>query len=193
MSEKNTDKVIETLDQYVDGENVYYTSGEVAGMVGLTRDMVRYYTNEFSEFINPEKTNGGHLRYHAEDIELLRLILSLLKKHTPSEIKIILSDKDVKMVYSNVGDEQQGLLKLLLENNKYLASQIAEDLDKRILESQSFLLEQKQEKLDLHDELIAEMNDIKKENQELKNILLNVLEKMDDKPKRKGFLGLFKS
>lgn len=189
MDNEIINEVVETADTYVEGDNIYYTSGDVAGMVGLSRDMVRYYTKEFEEFIKPEKTSGGHLRYSGEDIEVLRLIISLLKKHTPAEIKILMRDNDVKMVYNNVGDEYHGLLKLLLENNKYLADLLAESIGDKIIKPQMMLLEQNDGR---YNELVTEISELKKENQELKDILLNLIDKIDDASKKRSFWNRFK-
>lgn len=180
---------LDSNEAYVEGKNIYYTSGEVAKMVGISRDMVRYYTDEFKEFMNVEKTKGNHLRYKGEDIETLRLILTLLKKHTPAETKAILSDKDVRLVYANTGDEEQGFLKLLMMNNKYLADQLNNLLTQT---SQALMIERKESEDAKYEKLINEMVELKEENKELKNMLYNVLEKLDETNKKKGFLGIFK-
>lgn len=195
MNSQENNDIIETIDStdsYVDGEDVYYTSGQVASMIGISRDLVRYYTNEYEEFLNPDRTKGGHLRYRGDDIETLRLILSLLKKHSAAETKSILRDKDVKLIYANSGDEEKGMLKILFENNKYLADLIIERLENSVaIKQQELLIEQKEKENIIYEELLDNIKSLKEENQEMKNIILEILNKEESK-RRKGLFGLFK-
>jgi len=181
------DIVEDYIDSYVEGENITYTSGDVAKIVGISRDMVRYYTVEFEEFIMPDKTTGGHLRYKSKDIDILKLILSLLKTHTTAEIKELLRDKDIKTVYENVGDEYHGLLKLLLENNKYLADLLVKGLSEKLMYHKIMMLEQKQKEEELYNTIIKELDYLKKENEELKELIKKAFKKEEESRNKRGF------
>lgn len=179
-------------ESYVEGDNVFYTSGQVAEMLDLNRDMVRYYTNEFSEFVNPEKTKegkGGHLRYHGADIETLRLILSLLKNNTPAETKAILNDKDVRLIYAGSGDQEKGFIKILTENNKHLAEIITNIIETKYLPEQKLLLEQKQLDDEKYEHILEELRQVKSENEEMRDLMKTYFEQQN---KKKGIFKFFK-
>jgi DNA-binding transcriptional MerR regulator len=59
---------------------LYYSIGEVAKMFNLNDATLRYWEKEFSNIINPRKTNSGARLYKKEDIEDIRLIHHLLKE-----------------------------------------------------------------------------------------------------------------
>ena len=39
----------DNTDYYVEGEDVIYTTGEVANMLGISRDKLRYHIKDFDE------------------------------------------------------------------------------------------------------------------------------------------------
>lgn len=196
----NSEDQKETSDSYVEGDDVYYTSGDLEGMLGVKRDLIRYYTNEYIEFLNPDKTKGGHLRYKGEDIATLRLIFQLLKTHSTAETKAILRDKDVRIVYANQDSENSGLLKLLMENDKYLISEITKYITELLMPlKEQLLLEQNK----AEDTLADEVESLREENRKLKQQieanneqtnkkLDDILATMEKKDKKKGIFGIFK-
>ena len=60
-------------------EKLYWTIGEVAGLLGENVSAVRFWTNSFPELLKPVRTAKGDRRYTADDIETLRQIRFLLK------------------------------------------------------------------------------------------------------------------
>ena len=58
-------------------EKVKYSIGQVSELLGLRQSVLRYWEMVFPG-LNPEKTAGGTRRYSHEDIDLLRLIKTLL-------------------------------------------------------------------------------------------------------------------
>lgn len=60
-------------------EKLYYTIGEVAGMMKVSSSLVRYWSNEFSRYIRPKRNAKGNRLYRSEDIEALKQIHHLVK------------------------------------------------------------------------------------------------------------------
>ena len=58
-------------------EKLYYSIGEVCGILDLEAHVLRFWEEEFSE-LKPEKSDGGTRRYRKKDIELLKRINHLL-------------------------------------------------------------------------------------------------------------------
>jgi len=62
-------------------EKIYYTIGEVAGMLGESASLVRFWANSFPRFIKPTRTSKGNRQFTASDIEALRKIHFLVKEN----------------------------------------------------------------------------------------------------------------
>lgn len=60
-------------------QKLFYTIGEVAGMLGENVSLVRFWTNTFSKELNPSRTSRGARQYTAGDIETLKQIHYLVK------------------------------------------------------------------------------------------------------------------
>ena len=60
-------------------EKLYYSIGEVAGILGESVSLVRFWSNSFPKFIKPQRNAKGNRLYTAEDIEVLKQILFLVK------------------------------------------------------------------------------------------------------------------
>ena len=56
-----------------------YTMGEVAEMLGENASAVRYWSNYFEKFINPQRNVMVNRLYHPEDVETLKQVQYLLK------------------------------------------------------------------------------------------------------------------
>lgn len=65
---------------------------QVSEKLDIPVSTIRYWQNEFAEFVNPERTNGGQRRYSPADIEILGRIKELVyvKKHSSDEAKEML-------------------------------------------------------------------------------------------------------
>lgn len=60
-------------------EKLFYSIGEVAGMLGEQTSAVRYWEKEF-DIIKPQKNKKGNRLFTAEDVENLKMIHYLLKE-----------------------------------------------------------------------------------------------------------------
>ena len=100
----------------------YYTIGEVAGRLGLTASLIRYWETEFKE-IQPKKNRKGNRVYTEKDIQTLETIKFLLKtkKYTIKGAQDILTEGVEKVMKEK--QIQETLLKIrgfLLEIHKSL-------------------------------------------------------------------------
>ena len=60
-------------------EKIFFTIGEVAGMLGVTPSSIRYWESNFNE-LAPPKSSGGTRLFSQNDIETLKLINYLVKE-----------------------------------------------------------------------------------------------------------------
>ena len=60
-------------------EKLYYSIGEVAAMLGVSKSLIRYWETEF-DFLSPRKNQKGDRRFTKENIEQLLIIHHLLKE-----------------------------------------------------------------------------------------------------------------
>lgn len=60
-------------------EKYLYTIGEVAGILGESVSLVRFWSNEFPKFIKPQRNAKGNRLYTKEDIETFKHIHLLVK------------------------------------------------------------------------------------------------------------------
>ncbi len=58
---------------------LYYTIGEVAEQLNITKSVIRYWENEFS-FIRPHRNNRGERKFTDETIRELRIVHHLIKE-----------------------------------------------------------------------------------------------------------------
>ncbi len=56
----------------------YYSIGEVADILGVSRSKVRYWEEQFSAFVRPRRNRRGDRMFTVRDIEALRLIQHLV-------------------------------------------------------------------------------------------------------------------
>ena len=61
-------------------DKLYYSIGEVAGILGENPSLVRFWSNSFPKFIKPKRNAKGNRLFTAEDVENLRQIHFLVKK-----------------------------------------------------------------------------------------------------------------
>ena len=60
-------------------EKVYYSIGEVAGLIGVTPSSIRYWENHFKE-LAPRTNKKGTRLFTTDDIETVKLIHYLVKE-----------------------------------------------------------------------------------------------------------------
>ena len=60
-------------------EKYLYTIGEVADILGESVSLVRFWSNEFTKFIKPQRNAKGNRLYTKEDIETFKHIHLLVK------------------------------------------------------------------------------------------------------------------
>lgn len=58
---------------------LYYTIGEVAEQLNITKSVIRYWENEFS-FIKPHRNNRGERKFTDQTISELRIVHHLVKE-----------------------------------------------------------------------------------------------------------------
>ncbi len=61
-------------------EKLYYTIGEVAGILGESASLVRFWSNSFPKYIKPYRNAKGNRMFTAGDIETLKQIHYLVKE-----------------------------------------------------------------------------------------------------------------
>lgn len=65
----------------LEGENLkrYYTIGEVAELLDVSKSLIRFWESEF-EFLKPHKNSKGDRRFTQENIDQLKSIYHLVKE-----------------------------------------------------------------------------------------------------------------
>ncbi len=63
----------------MDMEKYLYTIGEVAGILGESTSLVRFWSNEFPKFIRPQRNAKGNRLFTKEDVEMFKQIHLLVK------------------------------------------------------------------------------------------------------------------
>ena len=60
-------------------EKYFYTIGEVAGILGESTSLVRFWANEFPKFIHPQRNAKGNRLSSKDDVETFKHIHLLVK------------------------------------------------------------------------------------------------------------------
>ena len=60
-------------------EKLYYSIGEVAGLLDENVSAIRFWSNTFTQFIKPARTAKGNRQFTAADLEVFKKIKHLLK------------------------------------------------------------------------------------------------------------------
>ena len=60
-------------------EKYLYTIGEVAGILGESTSLVRFWANEFPKYIKPQRNAKGNRLFTKEDVETFKHIHLLVK------------------------------------------------------------------------------------------------------------------
>jgi DNA-binding transcriptional MerR regulator len=59
---------------------ICYTIGEVAELLGENTSLVRFWSDNFTEFIHPRRNNKGNRLFSPEDVEMFKKIHYLVKE-----------------------------------------------------------------------------------------------------------------
>lgn len=60
-------------------EKLYYTIGEVAGILGESTSLVRFWSNSFPKFIKPKRNAKGNRLFTSDDLACFKRIHLLVK------------------------------------------------------------------------------------------------------------------
>jgi DNA-binding transcriptional MerR regulator len=59
---------------------ICYTIGEVAELLGENTSLVRFWSDNFTDFIHPKRNNKGNRLFSPEDVEMFKKIHFLVKE-----------------------------------------------------------------------------------------------------------------
>jgi DNA-binding transcriptional MerR regulator len=114
-------------------EEAILSIGQVSERTGLPPSTIRFYEKEFSGYLRPLKTAGGHRRYRPEDVERLKRIQLLahergrplreVRETLVSELDPVLLRRDVDLLLE--------VFEKLVEENTLLHRAV-EDLSSRL-------------------------------------------------------------
>lgn len=104
-------------------EKLYYSIGEVAGILGESTSLVRFWSDTFTDFVKPERNRKGNRRFHPSDVENLKIIHHLVK-----DLKMTLDGAAARMKNNREGldnrtevvERLRGIRESLLEISKSL-------------------------------------------------------------------------
>ncbi len=125
----------DVIEKQINGEVLYYSTTQVAGILGLSDSKVRYYAKVFEDLLNLEFSNKSR-RFKKGDIEKLKFILELADEGlTLAQIKEYCSEKnmeDIKkeMIVKDNPLQIQVFMKALTEEmDKIIESRLADHLN----------------------------------------------------------------
>ena len=59
---------------------ICYTIGEVADLLGESTSLVRFWSDNFSDFIHPSRNKKGNRQFSPDDVEMFKKIHYLVKE-----------------------------------------------------------------------------------------------------------------
>ncbi len=62
-----------------DMEKLYYSIGEVAGILGESVSLVRFWTDTFSKYVKPARNAKGNRMYVEDEVEVLKRVHYLVR------------------------------------------------------------------------------------------------------------------
>jgi DNA-binding transcriptional MerR regulator len=114
-------------DKHIRGKALYYSTSQVANLLGESDSKIRYYSNVFQDIICVEMVNKQR-RYTEDDIEKLRFIVSLKEEGmTIKQIQEYCQDIDFKETKEGVQIKDPNPLKI-----KALVMQLMEEQMKQM-------------------------------------------------------------
>lgn len=167
------------ISKDINGEPLFYTTSQVAEILGEETSCIRYWTKRFEKLLDVEISNRNR-QYKKSDIEKLKFIKKLTKEDgmTLQQVENYCTSKgfDIKDIRNSVLDAnnpliiktfisavtvdinnkiEDFLLKMKEENNQVLKNQ--EELYKKFLEEQNKLNDKWQQEVSANvDEIVSE-------------------------------------
>jgi len=62
------------------GEKLYFTVGDIAGMLSVNESLIRFWNKEFDEILNPHRNKRGVRYFNNVDVETYKKIYHLVKE-----------------------------------------------------------------------------------------------------------------
>ena len=132
-------------------QKLYYSISEASGIVDEEQHILRYWEKEFDE-LKPKKNRAGNRIYSQKDIQLIKLIKSLIRdeklslKGAKDKFKKILESQNQsnsKLEQSNFLEKNKNTLPLdfskSLDDNIILKKSNIQEIEKFLLEIKEFL------------------------------------------------------
>lgn len=164
--------------EYVTGEDITYSTGEVAKMLNIERDTLRYNIKPFiDDYISIERTSSkesAHWRIHSKDIELISTIIRLRKQgKSVTDIKEMLDEPGISLLLGQGTVATKAMIEtmaeILTKNNELLFAKFSESFEK--LQSS---------KHDSEVKYIEDSEKLRKQNEYLKSQVDNLSQKLDE-------------
>lgn len=207
------------IGSYVEGDNIMYTTGEVASRLNISRDMARNHIRDFEEFLHISKSREGkygHLSIRSTDMETLEQIVRLRKnRHSVEQVKQILRDPYLAgKLQLPTADYSELLEEAFMKNNTALLAEFqriidsSREIDRRLIaensekdsqiqslkeevdELRTLVRKQNQALVDQSDALKDQYDVIKDQTAAIESVKALLDEQASSK--KKGFFGLFK-
>lgn len=169
--EENTTNENDVIE--IRGEPKYYSTGQVAKMLEEADSTIRYWSDEFEDFLKIRKTgaSGRVRRFTMTDIKKIEYIRNLLKDENLSiqQVKEYLSSPEANELKPISKEREQIMVEAIA---KVMSTQIEEVFDRRFQELEELLLKTTKIQADAHRDLIK---DVREEIQTEKNSIINKL------------------
>lgn len=182
-------------------EETFIKSGQLAEILGIDRDMVRYYTNLYEEFLPTTKTKvgkGAHTLYSPDAVSIMKFIVTLKGKgKSNTEIKSMLKMPGINILFENNNENENNIAALLAQNNsilidvfsKYLEG-IVETKEQTILAIDKVQFDIKSLSVETHDDMSSlkqEMEELKKITSMQSELILELTSSLEKKKKKRYF------
>lgn len=214
-TDHSSDKIADVLDPgdgddeaYVEGDNIYFSTGDVAQRLGISRDMTRNHMKDFEEFLHIvySRSQGryAHMRLLSTDMDLLEKIVRLRKNGFSVEhVKQVLQDPDLAgAMHAPTVDISAALSEMFALNNAALLSEMKKLIDSSTKQTQ-LLLENNEKKDQQIESLTHEVDHLKQmlldqtiemrhQSETVDSIQASIQEQLEASAKKKGFWSLFR-
>lgn len=154
--------------KYINGKPIYYSTGQVAGILRENDSTIRYWCIQFNDILNI-KTSGRNRQFTETDIEKLRYIQKLLRKDnfTIKQVQEIATEQQPDLIENNKVEKDNFMIQAI-------AKALTIELDNK------FQLIQDQ----LNTSLELKLNEAKqKQSEEINQLKLDLSNKMEENQK----------
>lgn len=175
----NTNSSEKPIEKQIRGSALYYSTSQVATVLGETDSKIRYYTNVFDSILSIEISNKQR-RYTNSDIEKMRFLIELKNegmtiKQIQEYCQQVSFDENKIEIKENNPLSIQTMAKALLEEQKIqledfkigLLKELTDHSKQMIIMNQKMLEESRLEVAITVDDVVAEKNEELKSNIEL--------------------------